>query len=201
MYENRSPHYIQQHSSPEVAQLLQSYEEHSQVERRELLYENRASHRIQQRSSPEVAQPFQSYEERLQVERRELLYENRAPHRIQQRSSPEVAQLLQCSPRHGGAELHAALHKSGFRRQYPNWHPPYTTADYQKMIRWMVSGHASPDVDVDDVQVRLNSVVFERRGSDVVQERKQFPCEANGQHGLVPTMNIVMNHQDKMIGL
>ena len=132
------------------------------------MYENRAPHHMQQHSSPEVAQLLQRYEERSQAERWNLLYENRAPHRIQQRSSPEVAQLLECSPHQGGAELQAALHKSGFRRQYPNWHPPYTTADHQKMIRWMVSGHASPGVDVDDVWVRLNSAVSERGESRLV---------------------------------
>jgi len=32
----------------------------------------------------------------------------------------------------------------------------------------------------------------------VVQEKVQFPLEANGWHGLVPTVDVVMNLQDKM---
>ena len=132
------------------------------------MYENRAPHHMQQHSSPEVAQLLQRYEERSQAERWNLLYENRAHHRIQQRSSPEVAQLLQCSPLHDGVELQAAASKSCCPRLCPNRRPPYTTVDYQKVIRRMGSGHASPDVDVDDVWVRLNSAVSERGESRLV---------------------------------
>jgi hypothetical protein len=32
----------------------------------------------------------------------------------------------------------------------------------------------------------------------VVQERTPFPCKANGYHGLVPTVDVVMNLQDKI---
>jgi hypothetical protein len=109
-----------------------------------------------------------SYKECSQVYWGELLDENRAPHHIQQHSSPEVAQLLQCSLLHGGVELQAAASKSCCRRLYPNRRPPDTIADYQKMIRWLVSGHASPDVHADDVRLRLNSALSERRGSRIV---------------------------------
>ena len=75
------------------------------------------------------------------------------------------------------------------------------------MIRWMGSGHASPDVDGDDVWARLNSAVSERgecrlvgdwqNCRDVVQGKVDFPHEANGYHGVVPTAEVVVSHRDK----
>ena len=72
------------------------------------------------------------------------------------------------------------------------------------MIRW-VDVRTNPDVH-DDVCLRINSALSERRGSKivgdqrncvVVQERIPFPCKVNG-YSLVPTADVVLNFQDKM---
>jgi len=141
------------------------------------------------------------------------LNDNRAPHYIQQHSSPEVVQLLWCSPLHDGVELQAAASKSCRRRQYPNRRQPDTTAGHQKMIRtirWLGSGHASPDVHADDVWLRLNSALSEggesglvgdlrnRHHGTVVQEKVQVPRKANGYHGVVPTAEVVVSLQDNV---
>ena len=46
---------------------------------------------------------------------------------------------------------------------------------------------------------RGSKVVGDRRNCVVVQERIPFPCKANGYyHSVVPTVEVVMNLQDKM---
>jgi len=77
-----------------------------------------------------------------------------------------------------------------------------------RTIRWLGSGHASPDVHADDVWLRLNSALSERGGCGLggdlrnrrtgVQEKVQVPRKANDYHSLVPTVDVVMNLQDKM---
>jgi hypothetical protein len=125
----------------------------------------------------------------LQDDWGELLIENRAPHHIQQHSSLEIAQLLQGSL-HDGVELQAVADNSCCRCQYPNRGPPDTTAE---KTTWLGSGLASSDVHADDdvcPLARLNSTLSEkgecklvddrRRHSAVVEEKVQFPREANG---------------------
>jgi len=85
--------------------------------------------------------------------------------RVQRRPNPGFAYLRQCGLLLDGVGLQVAS-KSCCRRQYTT-HPWQANGGYQRMIRWVGDGHASSDVHADDVGLRINSALSERRGSKV----------------------------------